>query len=288
MTASSLSSVQVLAAGLVCGVVIIGAVIALSVARRKTSNVDSKRPHKLKTAATIKEDKQRLLQEKRNAASAQKEEKLRKTQEQKAAAAAAKLERQAQVIEQHSPKPADTIQKQSTLKESPPPVIQAKIVAPANVEPVKAVLETAPGKFRIPKPNNETAPISNREPVHAVNLPAPEPPKEPLPLAAPEVPIVEKAVDKPIAQESTAVHPSLVNEAQETTEKKPPVIAPEAIQEVLQEAENLPKADAFSIFTSAAEEESEISKFAKTLKNVDISDLHKEVQDLAQQLKGWR
>jgi hypothetical protein len=66
------------------------------------------------------------------------------------------------------------------------------------------------------------------------------------------------------------------------------VISPEVIQQVTQEAEKPPVVDALSIFANAAFEESETSKFAKTLKNVDIEDLHESVQELAQQLKGWR
>jgi hypothetical protein len=46
--------------------------------------------------------------------------------------------------------------------------------------------------------------------------------------------------------------------------------------------------DAFSIFTDMEAEETETSKFAKTLNNVDIKDLHEEIRDVAEQLKGWR
>jgi hypothetical protein len=65
-------------------------------------------------------------------------------------------------------------------------------------------------------------------------------------------------------------------------------LAPEVMQQVTQEPEQLPVVDALSIFANAAFEESETSKFAKTLKNVDIGDLHESVQDLVQQMKGWR
>jgi hypothetical protein len=58
--------------------------------------------------------------------------------------------------------------------------------------------------------------------------------------------------------------------------------------EAEEEAEKPAVNDAFSIFTDMEAEETETSKFAKTLNNVNINDLHQEIQDVAEQLKGWR
>jgi len=109
----------------------------------------------------------------------------------------------------------------------------------------------------------------------------------PLPLA--DAPLIEAAI---LQNTGMPISPGASTEpaapAGVSTDAKKAPITPEVIDGVLQSAENPPAADAFNIFTDIAEEESDITKFAKTLKNVDIKDLHKEVADLAQQLKGWR
>ncbi len=318
MSGQPLGSTQIFIAGLVCGFLVLIAVVVLSLVRRRSGGGAPSGGERSTNAVEAKEEKQRKFKERQDAFIAAREQKQLEKKQLQENALSARAEKQRQFKENRDAAIAAKEQKRSEGKERKAPPERHASVAnapkvenqPAPVPPKvpaghadKPVLKDVPkGKtpherFKIPMANRSADSAGQSASAQDTPLaPLPARAVNPLPLA--DAPLVElpilMQIDTPASSTNVPVTGSFgastepASPAGEAIDAKKATPTPEAIDGVLQSAENPPAADAFNIFTDIAEEESDISKFAKTLKNVDIKDLHKEVEDLAHQLKGWR